>query len=99
MYYIISMKHTSKIDKYICLWGADNSGYYTSIEGAGLYENPIDDYHNSPPDSIPIEKERLDKLTIEVVQKDKTFHCIPNCAAVLEQLGMKFNRKGDLILK
>lgn len=98
MYYIISMKHTQKCNKFITLWGSDNRGYYTSTEGAGLYENPIEGYHNSPPDSIHVEKERLDKLTIQVEER-RTFHCVPNCKAVWDELGFKWDRKGNLILK
>ena len=93
------MKHTNKRDKFITLWGKNNCGYYTSTEGAGLYETPIDGYHNSPPDSIPVEREKLEKLTVCVNQAGAGWHCVPNCQAVLEELGFKWNRRGNLILK
>lgn len=99
MYYIVSMKHTQKRDRFITLWGKDNRGYYTSTEGAGLYENPEKGYHDSPPDSIPIKKEKLDKLTICVNQAGADWHCVPNCKSVWDELGFKWNRRGDLILK
>lgn len=92
MYYIISMKHTQKLDKFITLWGKDNSGYFTSTEGAGLYEAPIEGYH-TPPDSFPVEKDVLDKLTIQV-EENGIYHCIPNCRAVLDSLGFKITNNG-----
>lgn len=47
-YYLLSLKHTFKTDKYITLWRPDNSGYTHYKEAAGKYEDLRPDYHDSP---------------------------------------------------
>jgi len=61
MYYIISLKHTAKSDKIISLWRPDNSGYCMIAKLAGIYEKPIEGYHDSE-DNIPILVDDAKKL-------------------------------------
>ena len=76
MYYIISLKHTHKEDKYITLWRPNNSGYCYSQDQAGRYSEIkegykiIDDYFEKTGLSSDKEKfiKRLDKVNLIRVQ-------------------------------
>lgn len=52
-YYVVSLKHTHKKDKYITLWRPDNAGYCWSLKSAGIYRGYEDGYHKSE-GNIPI---------------------------------------------
>jgi hypothetical protein len=43
-FYIISLCHTAKREKFITLWRPNNSGYCFSKENAGIYLNPEDGF-------------------------------------------------------
>jgi len=45
-YYVISLKHTGKKDKYVTLWRDNDCGYCWPIEWAGEYKRIEDGYHN-----------------------------------------------------
>ena len=72
-YYIISLKHTKRSDKYITLWRPLNCGYCYAKEDAGKYNEIIDGYHNIDGDSLPIEVEKLDELFLnsDIISKNK----------------------------
>jgi hypothetical protein len=46
-YYVVSLKHTGKKDKFITLWRPDNKGYCWPISIAGTYNGFEFGYHLS----------------------------------------------------
>lgn len=95
MYYIVSMRHTHKRDKYITLWGPDSAGYHFSREMSGLYETAEPGYHDSH-DNMPISKELADSLFTPVIYEGKPKHMILNNAHTWNRLGLKWV-KSDLV--
>jgi len=54
-YYIVSLKHTNRKDKYITLWRPKNAGYCWPLELAGVYDGYQHGYHNSgPTENVPV---------------------------------------------
>jgi len=47
MFYVISLKHTSKTDRFLLLWRENNAGYTYGTNSAGRYEKVVPDYHDS----------------------------------------------------
>lgn len=99
MYYIISLKHTHKTDKFITLWGPDNKGYCCSLDNAGVYSEIKEGYHNSEGDSIPFPVGHLDGLFIDskVDSQGTIKKCIPNCKQVWDFLNLKMTKRGLII--
>lgn len=93
MYYIISLTHTNKSDKYITLWRPNNKGYCYSKENAGIYETPKEGYHDSE-DNMPISKEQADKLFVSLPYEGEEKLMIINTKAVWEVLGVKMGKNG-----
>jgi hypothetical protein len=52
-YRVVSLSHTKKTDKFICLWASDDAGYALSQEMSGIYNGYVPGYHDST-DNIPI---------------------------------------------
>ena len=98
MYYIVSLKHTQKEDKYVTLWRPDNSGYCYAQDQAGQYETIIEGYHNGECNSLPFEVNYLDGFFInsEIISKNQVKKCIPNCKQVWDVLGLKMTKNGLL---
>lgn len=99
MYYVISLKHTHRHDKYITLWRPDNRGYCYAKEDAGIYQEIKDGYHNLEGDSLPFESKLLDGLFInsDIHSKMIIKHCIPNTKIVWEMLGLKMTKRGLVV--
>lgn len=93
MYYIISLTHTKKTDKYLTLWRPDNKGYCYSKENAGVYENPSKGYHDSE-DNMPISIEQADKLFMTLPYDGEEKLMIPNIKLVWDSLGVKSGKNG-----
>jgi len=96
MYYIISLKHTQKGDKYITLWRTDNSGYCYAQDQAGQYSEIIENYHNCKGDSLPFPVDFLNGFFInsDIVSKNQVKKCIPNCKQVWDILKLKMTKAG-----
>jgi hypothetical protein len=73
-YYIVSLKHTNKKDKYLTLWRPDNKGYCWMIASAGLYSEIQEGYH-SDEGNKPIPYHELMRF---VVDDDEGRPCIKN---------------------
>lgn len=86
MYYIISLKHTWKRDKWITLWRPDDAGYTYYKESAGQYENPKKGYHDSD-SAVPVKIEIADKLFKEDPDRRGQF-AIRNTKANYKRLGI-----------
>lgn len=74
LYYIISVKHTQKRDKFITFWAPDNKGYRFRLQGAGQYthetvmEHP--GYYNSGHADIAVPVEVVDAMTTMTTPAD-----------------------------
>ena len=99
MYYIISLKHTHKQDKYITLWRENNSGYCYTRYQSGVYNEIKEGYHNGEGDSLPILMGELEGLFIDsdIVIDNKNRKCIPNCKLVWDMLNLKMTRRGLVV--
>lgn len=93
-YYIVSLEHTHKADRYLTLWRANNRGYCLSKEQAGVYSEIEDGYHNSE-GQLPVECDKLEKLMITCLYDGVEKMFVPNCLAVWDELNVKL-RKGEL---
>jgi len=87
-FYILSLVHTGKNDRFLTLWGPNNRGYSTTKEWAGTYETPKPGYHDNA-DNMPIPASTLDPLFIPLpYDHERTMHMIPNCRAIWQHLGV-----------
>lgn len=91
MYYIISLKHTRPDDAFLTLWGPDNCGYFYSKEEAGIYEAPIEGYHDSD-ENIPIHENTAERLFMDLKNLGG-MRIIPNNEATWNFLGFELSGK------
>jgi len=98
-YYIISLKHTQKENKWITLWRPDNRGYCYSQEDAGVYEEIKEGYHNMEGDSLPIDCSRLYDYFIPCKMDGGIKKAVPNIKQVHDMLGLKMTKSGLIINK
>lgn len=80
-YYVISLEHTGKKDKYITLWRPENRGYAYPLELSGRYNGYEAGYHNSE-DNVPIPC--VDIHPKFIIHDDLGRMCIKNCKASIE---------------
>ena len=66
-YFVISVNHTARMNKYILIWRPNNAGYCYRTEIAGRYsEDEINNslnYYNSGDGTVSVPTEILEKLT------------------------------------
>jgi hypothetical protein len=94
MYYVISLKHTMRNEKFITLWRPDNKGYCMNKEWAGTYETIEEGYHNSE-GQLPIKVEDAEGLFIRDTEYWGVPHlAMPNTKAVWDMLGVKMTKNG-----
>jgi hypothetical protein len=96
MYYIISLKHTNKREKFITLWRPNNAGYCFAKEYAGVYDEIEEGYHNGE-GQLPIKISDAEPLFVKDEKYfDAPLHAIPNTKNVLDLLNVKWD-KDDLV--
>lgn len=95
MYYVISLYHSEKHEKFLTVWQADNKGYCFSKEMAGLYESPIEGYHNSDK-NMAISVEQANQLFILAMFQGQERMLIPNNSNTWKKLGLRFNKRLEL---
>jgi hypothetical protein len=80
LFYLISLKHTSKADTALTFWGADGSGYCWGKDRAGVYDEEGVKKHcsSSMPDTVPIPKEEVDKWWREANDFQDRYTAVPN---------------------
>lgn len=93
MYFIISLAHTMRHEKYITLWKPYNRGYCYSKEMAGIYEIPESGYHDSD-GNMPILITDADKLFEHLPYDGDLKLMIPNKKEVWDKIGVKMTRNG-----
>lgn len=96
MYYIISLKHTHRSDKFITLWRDNNAGYCYSKEQAGVYNEIKKGYHDLETDSMPVLVEELNKLfsNSEIDNRGTIRPCIANHRGIWNLLNVKMTKNG-----
>jgi hypothetical protein len=74
MFYVISVKHSHKRDRYITFWRPDNRGYCFRLSRAGKYDrNTVMahlGYYNSGCSNIAVPVEVADALTVMTTPAD-----------------------------
>lgn len=65
-YYVVSLKHTNKKDKYMTLWRPNNAGYCWPLELAGVYNGYEPGYHHHDGENIAVRVSHMPKKFITV---------------------------------
>lgn len=92
-FYIVSLKHTNRHEKFISLWRPNNCGYCYSKENAGLYIELEENYHNSESNiaiSVAIAEQLFEHMYYDNELKDM----IQNNARSHKILGVKMTKNG-----
>jgi hypothetical protein len=67
LFYVVSVRHTKRTDRYITFWRPDSRGYAWPLSWAGKY--PIEEisfeYHNSGDISVTIPCEVADRIAVQ----------------------------------
>jgi hypothetical protein len=80
-YFIVSLKHSDRKDKYMTLWRPDNKGYCWPLELSGRYKGYQRGYHN---DGVNIPVPCTDIPQKLIVKDDLGRDCIKYCKASIE---------------
>ena len=75
-YYIVSIKHTSKGDSALTLWGHDSAGYTFYEPTAGIYTDEDKEMANDV--NVFVDKEIADKLWAKTMYDGKLRHVLRN---------------------
>lgn len=91
LYYIISLKHTSKGDTALTFWAHDSNGYTWHRDRAGLYtEDEIKEcvsYNN-----VAVEKEKVDPFWMNAVDFNDKYISVPNTEQIHYALNIDSKR-------
>lgn len=68
-FYIVSVQHTKRRDRYITFWRPDNKGYTYPLSWAGKYSrntvlNNLDYYHQGT-DTLSVDAGAIEKIAVE----------------------------------
>lgn len=87
-YYIVSLRHTSKGDTALTLWGHNHAGYVYNQSRAGIYtEEEAHEFKNDK-ENVPVDKEKADKLFLPANDFNDKFVALPNDTTVRTILGL-----------
>ena len=98
LFYIVSLKHTSKADAALTLWGRDHSGYVWCQTRAGVYTQQEADKLRSD-DNFPVEKEKADAYFMPGNDFADKFIALPNNVFVRKALGLTTAHMKDAVYK
>lgn len=87
-YYIVSLKHTSKGDTALTLWGPNGAGYCYTQRRAGVYTEEYKQKFGHDPENVFVEKEKADKLFMHAKDCNDRFYALPNDTTVRTILGL-----------
>lgn len=99
-FYKICLRHMRKEDNVFMFWGTNNSGYYKSIEDAGLYEDENIDFEKQvQKGDVLIHKSIIEKLAqkvrlpmygerLETYANRNEFLVLPNTGQVRKEIGI-----------
>jgi len=86
MYYIVSLKHTSKGDTALTFFGPDNCGYAWHRKNAGIYGEEVHQFTSE--DAVAVKKEDVDKFWMNALDFKDEYISVPNTKTVLSNLGL-----------
>lgn len=92
-YYLISLKHTKKQEKFMTLWRPNDSGYCFAKSMAGIYQTLEQGYHDSE-NTLPIKEENADGLFVDTDYDGTPQKMIPNNKSSWEAIGVKWTKEG-----
>jgi hypothetical protein len=87
MYYIISLKHTSKGDTALTFWRDKSCGYCWGKNYAGLYSEQEADKIKDD-ENVPVDKETVDKFWMNAVDFKDEYVAVPNNLNTRYHLGI-----------
>lgn len=84
-FYVISLKHTLRNDRYITIWAPDDNGYRWALSRAGKYERDrvmrLLGYYNSGHSDIAVPCHILDEIAVPPIpghHDNDTGPCVEN---------------------
>lgn len=84
-YYIASLKHTQRHQKWITFWRPNNSNYAWPLEWSGLYpEASVREqmyYYNSGVAAVAVRADIVAALAVPTVVDGHSVRCVPNTSA------------------
>jgi len=87
-YYIVSIKHTSKGDSALTLWGPNNSGYTWHKDRAGVYtEDQIKRFAGDEM-NVPVSRGAADLLWLSADDYGDKYISLPNNTTTCALLGL-----------
>lgn len=87
MYYIISIKHTSKGDTALTFWCANGAGYTWGMTRAGKYTEEEAKKHTDEL-NVMVECEKVDKFWMNAIDFSDKYISVPNTPIVRIHLGI-----------
>jgi hypothetical protein len=87
LFYIVSLKHTSKGDTALTFWGKDGAGYTWHRDRAGLY-NQEEARSYSSTDNVPVPREDVDKWWMNAQDFGDKYVSVPNNPTILQIFGL-----------
>ena len=87
LYYIISLKHTSKGDAALTFWGKNGSGYTYHKDRAGLY-NEAEAISCESYDNVKVPQEKVDQFWMNAVDFEDKYIAVPNNPSVRYHFGL-----------
>lgn len=87
-YYIVSIKHTSKGDTALTLWGPNNAGYFWDKSMAGVYTEAQAAKFKGDENNIPVPMDAADSLFLPATDFGDKYTALPNNATTRTILGL-----------
>lgn len=88
MYYIISIKHTSKGDTALTFWCANGNGYCWDRSRAGKYTKEEAGIRADDELNILVEVEKVDPFWMNALDFNDKYVAVPNSPTVRHHLGI-----------
>ena len=92
-YFLVSMKHTHRGDKFISFWKPNDCGYTIFREDFGEYETLKEGYHNSE-HTLPVEAGKIKPLLEMWLEGPEWKMVVLNTPSNWSRLGLKLTKNG-----
>lgn len=87
LFYIVSLKHTSKGDTALTFWGKNQCGYTWHKDRAGLYS--IEEAKTCiSDDNVMVEQKKVDQFWMNAIDFNDKYISCPNNSTVWQVLGL-----------